>query len=154
MIRLERTNSQNPDFIALVALLDADLAQRDGADHAFYNQFNSIQDLRYALVAYDKEIAVGCGVIKPFDPTTVEVKRMYVLPDQRGKQIATHILNDLEIWASALNYKRCILETGKRQPEAIALYQKNGYTIIPNYGQYQGIENSVCFEKIIQYTGS
>jgi len=147
MIQLEKTTSENADFIALVALLDADLAERDGDDHAFYNKFNSIQALRYTLVAYDANIPVGCGAIKAFDATAMEVKRMYVLPEKRGKSIATLILTTLERWAAELGYQYCVLETGKRQPEAIALYQKNGYQIIPNYGQYQGIENSVCFKK-------
>jgi putative acetyltransferase len=57
------------------------------------------------------------------------------------------VLKALEDWAKELGYHKCILETGKRQPDAIALYQKNGYSIMPNYGQYQGVTNSVCFEK-------
>ena len=74
---------------------------------------------------------------------------MYVRENQRGKGIATTILQELEKWAHKLSYEKCILETGIKQPEAIALYRKNGYNIIPNYGQYLNIENSVCFEKII-----
>jgi GNAT superfamily N-acetyltransferase len=74
---------------------------------------------------------------------------MYTLPGKRGRGIASRILNELEKWAAELSYNKCILETGNRQPEAIMLYQKNGYNRIPNYGQYQGIENSVCFEKEI-----
>jgi GNAT superfamily N-acetyltransferase len=72
---------------------------------------------------------------------------MYTLPQHRGKNIATKVLAALEKWATDLGYQKCILETGKRQPEAIRLYQKNGYASIPNYGQYVGVENSVCFEK-------
>ena len=72
---------------------------------------------------------------------------MYVPPALRGKGIASAVLAELEKWAKELNYKKCILETGKKQPEAIALYNKNGYCIIPNYGQYENVENSVCFEK-------
>jgi len=72
---------------------------------------------------------------------------MYVYPKSRGKGIATAILNELEKWAFELPFKKCVLETGKRQQEAIELYKKNGYKIIPNYGQYVGIENSICFEK-------
>jgi hypothetical protein len=53
----------------------------------------------------------------------------------------------LENWAGELSYAKCILETGKRQPEAIGLYKKNGYKLIPNYGQYAEAENSLCFEK-------
>jgi len=65
----------------------------------------------------------------------------------RGRGIAQMALAELEKWAAELGYKKCILETGKRQPEAIRLYEKSGYKIIPNYGEYLNIENSVCFEK-------
>ncbi|MFH6604564.1 GNAT family N-acetyltransferase [Maribacter algicola] len=149
MIQLSRTDSENIDFQNLVARLDADLAQRDGNDHAFYDQFNKITDIKYALVAYENDKPVGCGAIKEIEPGSMEVKRMYVLPHQRGKGIATKILLGLELWAKELYYKKCVLETGKRQPEAIALYMKNGYVVIPNYGQYSGVENSVCFEKML-----
>ena len=79
----------------------------------------------------------------------MEVKRMYTLPEFRGQGYAAKILLELENWAKELGYKSCVLETGKRQPEAIQLYKKNGYRIIPNYGQYKGIKNSICFEKIL-----
>jgi len=79
----------------------------------------------------------------------MEMKRMYTVPAFRGKGIATMVLRELEKWAAELSYMKCVLETGKRQPEAIDLYKKNGYKIIPNYGQYIGVENSVCFEKSV-----
>ena len=74
---------------------------------------------------------------------------MYVNEKSRGKAHATVILKSLEEWAKELGYKKCLLETGIRQPEAIALYQKNKYQIIDNYGQYVGVQNSICFEKYI-----
>jgi GNAT superfamily N-acetyltransferase len=79
----------------------------------------------------------------------MEIKRMYVTPASRKKGIATMILCELETWAAELSYENCILETGIKQPEAIELYKKNGYTVIPNYGQYAGVQTSVCFEKSI-----
>lgn len=148
MIKHIRTNSNNPDFVSLVRLLDADLALRDGADHAYYAQFNTIVHLNHVMVAYHDEIPVGCGAIKKFDSVSMEVKRMYVLPDFRQQGIAVQVLEALECWTKELGFTRCVLETGKRQPEAIKLYQKSGYGVIPNYGQYVGIDNSVCFEKI------
>lgn len=148
-INIQRTTSTDPDFIALVKQLDADLAGRDGADHAYYAQFNFITNIKYAIVAYENDKAVACGAIKAYNTDTVEVKRMYTLPTHRGKGIGTTILKALEVWAAELSYKKCVLETGKRQPEAIQLYEKNGYQRIPNYGQYVGIENSVCFEKVV-----
>ena len=144
-----RTTSEHLDFVTLVQHLDNELAQRDGDEHAFYHQFNSIDALTHCIVTHIATEAVGCGAIKAFDPTTVEVKRMYVLTSQRGKGIASQLLQALETWAKELGNKRCVLETGIRQPEAIALYEKNGYYRIPNYGQYIGVENSVCFEKLL-----
>jgi putative acetyltransferase len=149
MITFIKTDSNHQDFQALVKALDADLAIRDGADHAFYAQFNKTHMIKHAIVAYENEIPVGCGAIKEFSTDTMEVKRMYVLPAVRGKGIATQILQQLENWAAELGYQKCVLETGQNQPEAIRLYTKSGYQRIPNYGQYKGIANSVCFEKIV-----
>lgn len=150
MISLLRTNSENTDFVELVKLLDADLAIRDGKEHSFYAQYNKIDNIKHVVVAYDNSKPVGCGAIKEYSPDTMEIKRMYTLPEERGKRIATKILIELEKWAHELSYKKCILETGKKQPEAISLYKRNEYKIIPNYGQYVGMENSVCFKKDIK----
>ena len=147
MIELLRTDSSNAAFIELVRQLDADLAARDGKDHLFYAQFNRIEKLRHVVVAYDNKKAVGCGAMKEQGAGKMEVKRMYTMPESRKKGVASAILKELENWAVESAMQRCILETGKRQPEAIALYLSNGYKQIPNYGQYVGIENSVCFEK-------
>lgn len=147
MTKIVRTNSKNQDFIDLVKLLDADLTIRDGDEHAFYDQFNKIDTIKYVLILYDDNIPVGCGAIKEFNVISIEIKRMFVTPSNRGKGIASRILNELENWATELSYKKCILETGKKQPEAIALYKKSGYTITENYGQYANVKNSVCFEK-------
>ena len=150
MIKIKRTDSGNQDFMELVKHLDADLAERDGKDHSFYDQFNKIDRIRYAVVAYENGKPVGCGAIKGYSANTMEIKRMYTSPNSRGNGIAAKVLKELEIWARELSCEKCILETGKRQPEAIGLYKKYGYKLIPNYGQYAEIENSVCFEKEIQ----
>ncbi|MBD0297524.1 MAG: GNAT family N-acetyltransferase [Bacteroidota bacterium] len=151
MTKIIRTDTSNQDFINLVRHLDADLAERDGKDHSFYAQFNKINKMKYAVVAYENDMPVSCGAMKEYTPDVIEIKRMYTLPEYRGKGMATKVLTELEKWATELSYGKCILETGKRQPEAIALYKKNGYQSIPNYGQYIGIENSVCFEKEINW---
>ena len=147
MLQLIRTDSENKDFIVLVKNLDADLAERDGSDHSFYSQFNKIDKIKYVVVAYEDNKAIGCGAIKQFNENAMEIKRMYVYPEYRGNSIASKVLTELETWAKELVFKKCVLETGKRQQEAIQLYKKNEYKIIPNYGQYIGIENSICFEK-------
>lgn len=149
MIKVMRTNSGHSDFVALVNMLNADLAIRDGDEHSFYSQFNKIDQIRYVIVAYDDDVPVGCGAIKQFGSDAMEIKRMFVSPTARNRGVASSILAALELWAKELSCKRCVLETGRRQPEAIALYKKNGYRSIPNYGQYAGVENSLCFEKSI-----
>jgi putative acetyltransferase len=149
MLKIVRTNSSDKDFIALVKSLDADLQIRDGEDHPFFAQYNKLDNIKYAVVAYLDENLVGCGAIKQYDEHTMEIKRMFVNPELRGKGIATKVLIELENWVRELNFSKCILETGKRQSEAIRLYQKNGYKIIPNFGQYKNVDSSVCFEKII-----
>ena len=134
MLTIIRTDSDNKDFIELVKYLDADLAQRDGLDNSFYSQFNKIDKIKHVVVAYENDKPIACGAIKEYSPNTMEVKRMYTRPESRGKGMATKVLTALEIWATESGYEKCLLETGKRQPEAIALYKKNGYKLIPNYG--------------------
>lgn len=148
-MKLVRTNSNNEDFIALVKKLDAYLKITDGDEHDFYNQFNNIDVLKHVVIYYEDELPIACGAIKKFDETAVEVKRMYVEASYRNKGIAGKILKELEVWAKELGYKKCVLETGKRQVEAVQFYHKNNYNVILNYGQYKGIQNSVCFEKVL-----
>jgi len=149
-MEIKRTNSENGDFIKLVKDLDAYLKITDGEDHDFYNQFNGIDAIKHVVIAYLDEKPVGCGAIKHFDYNQVEVKRMFVDNEQRSFGIASKILIELETWAKELNYKKCILETGERQVEAVKLYQKNKYKRMHiNYGQYEGVVNSLCFEKNI-----
>lgn len=147
MTRILRTDPTNMDFVALVSKLDEYLAVLDGEEHEFYHKLNTIGNLKYVVMAYEDEVAVGCGAIKQFGDDAMEVKRMYVEPSRRGAGIGVLLLAELEKWAKELGHLKCVLETGKRQPEAIRLYEKCGYERIPNYGQYVGMENSVCFEK-------
>ncbi|MFA7380852.1 MAG: GNAT family N-acetyltransferase [Bacteroidia bacterium] len=149
MYKIKRTDSDNSDFQKLVTALDKDLAIRDGEDHAFFAQFNKIAAIKHVVVAYEEGAAVGCGAIKEYEENVMEVKRMFVPLEKRGKGIASIVLGELENWAKELGYQKCILETGKKQPEAIRLYQKNNYTTIKNYGQYADVESSVCFEKLL-----
>ena len=147
MITIKRTNSDDPNFQELVKLLDLELQERDGEEHLFYATLNKTNTLNYVVVAYDQDEAIGCGALRNYSNDTMEVKRMFVPLHQRGQGIASTLLSELEIWCKELDIKKCILETGKNQPEAIALYKKNLYKIIPNFGKYEGVENSVCFEK-------
>lgn len=153
MISIKRTIAQNADFITLVKELDAFLKITDGEEHDFYNQFNHIDVLEHVVVAYEhtspSKKAIGCGAIKKYNPFTMEIKRMYVTNDHRGSGVAQKLLTELEQWTKELGYKKCVLETGKRQHAAVKFYIKCGYEIIPNYGQYINRSNSICFEKTV-----
>lgn len=149
MIKLKRTDYTDPDFTALVTLLDADLSVRDGKDQDFYKQFNRIDNINHVVIAYKNEIPIGCGAFKYFEEGSVEIKRMFVKEENRGTGVGRLILKELESWAKETGFGKTVLETGKKQPEAIRMYQKNHYIQIPNYGQYVGIDNSICMSKTI-----
>lgn len=148
-LRFVRTTAADADFIQLVKSLDAELAIIDGEDHAFYNQYNGLDEIKYALVCYLGDQPVACGAIKQYDDTKMEVKRMYTHQQHRNKGIASQLISALEQWAKELGFQFAILETGKRQADAVALYTKCGYSITENYGQYAGVDNSCCFSKAL-----
>jgi GNAT superfamily N-acetyltransferase len=145
----KRTNSKDQDFIDLVKELDAFLSIKNGESDAFYSQYNGLEDLHHTIVLYEANKPIGCGAIKNYAADTVEVKRMYVRQDLQGKNFGIHILTALETWAKELGNTRCILENGTMLPEAIRFYEKHNYQRIPNYDQYIGAPESVCFEKLL-----
>ena len=151
MIKLVRTDSNHKDFIKLVDALNSYLKTIDGDEHDFYSQYNNIDVLKHVVIAYKNNTPVGCGAFKSYDINAVEIKRMFTKTEERGIGIASKILLELEKWAHELSYKTCILETGKRQVEAVSFYKKMGYSIIPNYGQYKNIDNSLCFKKALLF---
>lgn len=148
-IKIIRTDSDNKDFRDLVYLLDYELSISNGDKDSFFRQFNKLDTIRHALVAYSDCLPAGCGAIREYDNGIMEVKRMYVKTEMRGKKIGKKILIELERWAEELGYKNLILETGRSLSEVIGLYTRYGFSVIPNYGQYENSELSVCFKKEI-----
>lgn len=144
-----RTNSENSDFIRLTGRLDIELCRIYNTNPEDYEEYNRITDLHTVVVAYENEQAVACGCFKIFDEKTVEIKRMFVEDSQRGKGIASAMLANLETWARELGYVKSVLETGKRQPNAIKLYQKYGYQITENYNDSDDLNISVCLAKTL-----
>ena len=149
MITFKRTNSSDANFQKLVHLLDENLALKNGDKNEFFAKFNKTNFIDNVVVAFDNNKAVACGALKKYDSNTIEIKRMFVLAEYRGKAIGYAVLTNLEKWAKELNYSKTILETGKQMKEAIYLYQKSGYEIIENYEPYKEEKTSVCFAKII-----
>jgi GNAT superfamily N-acetyltransferase len=148
--QFKRTKGDDPDFIKLVDLLNGDMRITDGDDFDFYFQFNALDTIKQVIVVYEQNTAVGCGALRPYSEETVELKRMFVHHDHRRKGIAILLLGELERWAIESGFSTAILETGINQTAAIALYKKTGYAVIPNYGQYTGIETSVCMSKTLE----
>lgn len=147
MIDLRRCNSENTDFKNHIRLLDSELDNRYGVLQKQYDGYNKIELLETAVIAYDESIPFGCGCFKKADDSTVEMKRVFVQSDYRGKGFASAILEELERWAKEKGFLYSILETGVKQHEAISLYQKKGYVITDNFGQYIGNQNSICMKK-------
>lgn len=150
MTTFTRTSSDDTGFQKLAEQLDRELYERYGTGQDFFAQFNTLDAIRHVVVAYQDTIPAGCGAFKKYAEHTVEIKRMFVTKALRGHGIAAGIVKELEQWAVGLNYREAILETGTSQPEAIALYKKNGYTIMENYGQYAGIAESICMHKTLK----
>ena len=135
MLELTRTTTAAPAFRELIVRLDAELWRRypdTQAEFAPHNVFASDT----VVVARLEGAAVGCGAFKPYDASSVELKRMFVDDSRRGAGIGAAIVRELEAWARELGYRAAVLETGDRQPEAVALYRKCGYEVTANYGPY------------------
>lgn len=149
MITIKRTTSDNTDFKFLTQEFDHYLVDIDGDEKDFFAQYNQIY-LEHVVVYYENDKALGCGAFKEYKPNVAELKRMYVLPESRGKGVATSIITELENWMLSLGYTTCILETANKLENAISLYTTFGYQITPNYGQYIGIESSICMSKTLK----
>ncbi len=147
MINIVLTNSLNEDFKSLISQLDDELNKRYGELQKEYDKHNIIEFNENVVIGYYENIPVACGCIKEYDAETVEIKRMFVNKDYRGRGISKAILNKLENIAFEKGYTKTILETGVKQLEAIGLYSKQGYKKIENYGQYAGMESSICMLK-------
>lgn len=144
-----RTDSSNIGFQYLVSLLDATLADHNGDDHNFFDQFNKIDTIKNCIVISVDTIPAACGAFKEISEGTVEIKRMYTHPDFRKRGLASAIVEELENWARELGFKKAVLETSIDLKNAISVYEQSGFYRIPNYGQYANIESSVCYEKVL-----
>ena len=145
-----KTTNTHEDFCALTHALDAELNARYGKKQALYDKHNVLDPIETALIGYEEDRAVACGCFKKIDSKTVEIKRMFVQPNYRRRGLSSRLLLELHAWAEESGFSYAQLETGKGQPEAIALYTKMGYVVIPNYAPYEGMENSVCMRKALR----
>ncbi len=147
MIQIIRTDSNNPDFRALIPVLDRELRANYDDSMDFYDQHNVIEDNRHVILAYEGDDAIGCGCFKEFNGMSAEMKRMFVRPEYRGKGVSKIVLSALEEWAKEMGYKASVLETGTKQEIAMELYKKAGYLLIENFPPYVDMPESICFGK-------
>jgi len=147
MVQLRRTTGDDPEFLLLVGKLSATLAILNGEMDSYYSQNNRVEGVPTVVVAAIDCLPVGCGAFRSVSDGQVEIKRMFVEPEFRGKGISRKVLAELESWAAELGANTAVLETSRRLLPALSLYASSGYSVIPNYGPYVGIEDSVCMEK-------
>jgi GNAT superfamily N-acetyltransferase len=148
-MKIVRTDSNDKEFIRLVSELDQMLAVINGEDHSFYNQFNTLTEIRNVILVYEGDTAIACGAFKKFDDTSCEIKRMFTEPSHRGRGYAGIVVDELEKWARESGYRYMVLETSVKLKSAVRLYQHKGYTETEKYGQYKDAIDSMCFRKAL-----
>lgn len=144
-----RTNGANADFIENCRLLDMDLDRRVGKKikREKYRKYNQLDEIREAIVVYEDNKAIGGGAIRRYDDENVELKRVFVHTEYQGRGIGSRLVSSLIEWAMELGYQRMILETGELLAESCAVYRKLGFEVIPNYGPYVDMPESLCMAK-------
>lgn len=150
-MRIERTTLESPEAKALIAALDAELSKaypEEGANHFGLTEDDVAPGRGVFVVLRDRDGApVGCGALRRLEGDRAEIKRMYIARAVRGNRLAEIVLRALEDEARALGVGRVVLETGVRQGPALRLYERNGYTPTPPWGEYIDSPLSVCLEK-------
>lgn len=148
-MRFAYTDGDNADFIELCHSLDNFLNELVGGEEnrSVYIPYNQLDDIHDVVIAYDEDTPVGCASFKKYDDKCAEVKRVFIKPEYRGRGISKQLMEFLENSARKHGYRRLILESGAPLTAAMALYKEIGYKIIPNYGQYQDMSDSICMGK-------
>lgn len=147
-----RTDGKNKDFIENCRFLDMDLERRVGKviKRDKYRKYNQLDEIKEAIVVYEDGKAIGGGALRRYDDENIELKRVFVHPEYQGRGIGSKLVSLLVDWAIELGYKRIILETGELLVQSCAVYKKLGFEIIPNYGPYVDMPESLCMAKELQ----
>ncbi len=149
MTEFVRTDGKNEDFIENCRLLDMDLDRRVGRQikREKYQKFNQLDEIQEAIVVYEDQKPAGGGAIRKYDDNTAELKRVFVHNEYQGRGIGSRLVSLLMEWAAELGYQRMILETGELLAESCAVYKKLGFGVIPNYGPYADMPESLCMAR-------
>ncbi len=148
-IRFLQSDGGNPDFVELFHELDIFLNELVGGEEnrAEYIPYNQLEDIHNVILAYDHNTPIGCSAFKKYNNKCAEVKRVFLKPEYRGREISKKLMAQLVSVAKAKGYRYLILESGAPLVAAMALYKKIGYVTIPNYGPYTDMSDSICMKK-------
>jgi putative acetyltransferase len=146
-VKLTPCDWSDPDAAALRAAQRVDIEARYGTPDSEPGPAPTADDITAFFLLRDGDDAVACGGLRAIDPTSGEIKRMFVPLEHRGRGFSRIVLNGLEKHARSLGWSRLLLETGDQQPEAVGLYESAGYRRIPNFGHYADSAISLCFAK-------
>ena len=156
---IRRVPFDHPDAVKLNDQVQAEYHVRygDGGDATELAPADFAPPNGVYLIAYDEwDSPVATGGWRAQDTNgegnldgDAELKRMYVIEQMRGRGLARRVLAALEEDARAAGRLRMVLETGIKQPEAIALYTSSGYEPCVKFGYYRHFEDSRCFAKAL-----
>ncbi len=154
-MKFQRTDGKNKDFIENCRLLDMDLDRRVGKkiERDKYKKYNQLDEIKEAIVVYEGNRVIGGGAIRRYDDETIELKRVFVHTEYQGQGIGSRLVSLLMEWAVELGYKKMVLETGELLAESCAVYKKLGFQVIPNYGPYADMPESLCMAKDLEDRG-
>lgn len=149
-VEIVKVPTNHSDLLTLVDELNQFFVNEWGEDiNNSYAKHHQLDKMNAAFVAYVNGQAVGCGCWKLLDQETPEIKRMFVNPDYRGQQISQKILSVIEDDIKSNGFKKSVLETGSEMNQAIRFYEKQGYVIIPNFGEFINDDQCVCLSKVL-----
>jgi putative acetyltransferase len=150
-LEIARTSILSDAATTLITALNAELSAlypEPGATHFRLDPDEVAPGRGAFLVARADGAPVGCGAVRLLEDHDAELKRMYVVPEARGRGVGRALLDALESEARVLGARRLVLETGVRQTAALALYRRAGFVDIPSYGEYVASpDTSVCLAR-------
>ena len=145
------TDGNDPDFQRFYRLTEAYYSRIAGgkSKRLAFIPFNASSEIPHVLLAYQEETAAGCAGLKRYSETDAELKRLWVEPAFRGRHIAARLMDQIEEKALQMGFRRLILQTRPLMADAVALYEKRGYALIPNYPPYDQLDGAVCYAKAL-----
>ena len=143
------TDGKNEDFKKFYLLTEEYYSKIVGGkkNRLGFVPYNLSEDIDDVIIAYDGGKAVACAGLKEYSRSDAEIKRVWVQPEYRGKGIATKLMVAVEEKARCMGFERAVLQTREIMTDAVALYEKLGYSRIENYPPYDKLDGAVCFAK-------